>query len=459
MRRLLLLLLALGLIAAACSSDSPGDATSNAAEADEPDTAVDDAEEGAASDAGTEAASEPAVDTAGEGDPADGESAAAPAADLAAETPTCSFEADLDVEQVDVIQLEDDPREGNPSALTNRLNLDFPEPLIDVDRILRGGPPPDGIPPIDSPVFQTAASVNWLQCDEPVLSLSIDGEARAYPIQIMTWHELVNDTFGAGTIPVTVSYCPLCNSALAYNRRVGDRIMSFGTSGSLFNSSLVMYDRQTESLWTHFNGSAVVGTLAGTELDLLPMQTTSWANFLQANPDGLVLTRDTGQVRRYGENPYVGYDNVNENPFLFDGEYDERLQAKQRVVSITRGGDSVAVVLDNLAEVGVVEAEVAGQALSVWHLPGTASALEANGVADGRDVGTSGVYVAVVDGQSLTFERDNAGAFVDVETGSTWNIGGLATDGSLAGTQLEAIEHLDTFWFAIAAFEPDTRIL
>ena len=137
----------------------------------------------------------------------------------------------------------------------------FPPPLVDVSRIRSGGPPPDGIPPIEDPKFDIASGVDWLEETEPVLFVEVDGDARAYPLQVMTWHEIVNDTFGE--IPVTVSYCPLCNSALAYDRRLEGRVLDFGTSGRLFNSSLVMYDRQTESLWTHFDGRAVVGALTG----------------------------------------------------------------------------------------------------------------------------------------------------------------------------------------------------
>jgi hypothetical protein len=272
----------------------------------------------------------------------------------------------------------------------------------------------------------------------------------------MTWHELVNDTFG--DVPVTVSYCPLCNSALAYRRDLGDRVVTFGTSGRLFNSSLVMYDRETESLWTHFNGSAVVGSLTGVQLELLPIQTTSWASFLQFNPDGLVLTRETGHDRSYGQNPYSGYDDVTSDPFLFDGEADPRLPAKQRIVGIRRGGDSAAVVLESVAEAGVLVTEVAGDSLSIWHLPGTATALETGLIAEGRDIGAIGVYLPTADGQDLTFSRVDDG-FMDAETSSTWNIQGLAVDGPLAGQQLQSVEHLDTFWFALAAFEPDTRVI
>jgi hypothetical protein len=442
MRKLLIMLLAVAVLATACGLDESSTAQRSVA---------------------VRPLSEPvggaAVDNEqAEGPPVDGPQAV-PAV---TNTAVCGFDEDLEPDRIEVPQIPGGGREDTVSALDFPDDVSFGEPLVDLNRILSGGPPPDGIPPIDAPVFQTANTVDWIQCNEPVLALSVNGETRAYPVQIMTWHELVNDTFGE--VPVAVSYCPLCNSALAYRRDLGDRIVTFGTSGRLFNSSLAMYDRETESLWTHFNGMAVVGTLVGTELELLPMQTLSWRSFLQANPDALVLTRETGHDRSYGQNPYSGYDDVTTNPSLFDGENDPRLPAKERIVGIRRGDDSAAIVLEGLASAGVFATEVDGDVLSVWHLPGTATALEERAIADGRDVGAVGVYLPMADGQVLTFVRANepagdGGNFTDEETGSTWNIQGLAISGPLEGHQLERVEHLDTFWFALAAFEPDTRVV
>lgn len=441
MQKVLILLVSLAAIAAACGSDADPVATEPAV--------VEQAADGAT--------------RTGEEAPADAETTVPTTAARAAQLPAdCGYQREIEADRIEVAQIPGDGREDSISALDFPDDVSFDAPLVDLNRILSGGPPPDGIPPIDTPIFQTASTVDWIQCNEPVLALSVGGETRAYPVQILTWHELVNDTFG--DVPVAVSYCPLCNSALAYRRDVGERTVTFGTSGRLFNSSLVMYDRETESLWTHFNGTAVVGELVGTELELLPMQTLSWASFLQANPEGLVLTRETGHVRSYGQNPYSGYDDVTTSPFLFDGENDPRLPAKERIVGIRRGDDSAAIVLDSLASAGVIETEVAGETLSVWHLPGTATALEERAIADGRDIGAVGVYLPVADGQSLTFSRTSedapdGGNFTDAETGSVWNIQGLALTGPLAGEQLDQVEHLDTFWFALAAFEPDTRVV
>jgi hypothetical protein len=357
---------------------------------------------------------------------------------------------------VTVVQATPSPEEDAPSALRDITADGLPDPLVGPEELTAGGPPPDGIPPIDEPRFLDAAEVDFLADDEPVLAIEIDGDARAYPVQILIWHEIVNDTVGG--VPVSVTYCPLCNSAVAVDRRVGDRTLTFGTSGLLYQSSLVMYDRQTESLWSHFTGESLAGVLTGTELESYPVATVSWAAWIDAHPEGLVLSRDTGSDRDYGRNPYPGYDDIDVAPFLFEGETDGRLAAKERVIGIGRDTDPTAVRLDPLLEDGVAVFELDGAPAVAWALPGTASALDTDRVDEGRDVGATGVFRPVVDDRPLTFDR-RSGSFVDRETGSTWDVLGRAVDGPLDGRQLEPVEHVDTFWFAWAAFAPDTEVI
>ncbi len=353
-------------------------------------------------------------------------------------------------------RIESTDREDVESALRgDRNDSTFPAPLIDLNRVRSGGPPPDGIPPLDEPSFQNAAGVNWLTGVEAVIVLEIEGDARAYPVQILTWHEIVNDVVGG--VPVTVAYCPLCNSALAYDRRLDDRILDFGTSGELFNSSLVMYDRQTESLWTHFDAKAVAGHLTGEQLTTYSVQMASWESFREAYPDGKVLSRVTGFSRDYGRNPYAGYDTAENRPFLFDGDIDSRLDPKQRVI-VVRDPDDPAVVLP-LAEVfqaGVVAFEAHGRDLIAVVDPGTASPLDGQFVELGFDQGTAAVFVAELDGEPLDLIRTEDG-FLDRARGITFDVFGHATDAS--DVRLETVEHLDTFWFAIAAFDSDAVIL
>lgn len=331
-----------------------------------------------------------------------------------------------------------------------------PTPAINLDELRSGGPPPDGIPSIDEPTFLTAAEVDFLADNEPVLAVDVGGDARAYPVQILMWHEIVNDTVDG--IPVAVTYCPLCNSAVAYDRRVDARVLELGTSGLLWNSALVMYDRQTETLWSHFTGAGIVGELTGTELDTFPVATVPWAVWREANPDGMVLSRDTGFERSYGRNPYPGYDDVNGEPFLFEGEIDGRYTAMTRIAGVERGGEALGVPLVTLQAARVVSAELAGTELVFFWAPGTASALDTDEVADGDDIGATGVFVPQLDGRSLTFAA-RGDRFVDDQTGSTWNLLGQALDGPLAGSSLDAVEHVDTFWFAWSAFRPDTAVV
>ncbi len=355
---------------------------------------------------------------------------------------------------IDFEPIASTPREDVPSALRDRNHPDHPDPLIDLSEIFSGGPPPDGIPPLEDPAFEPAGEVDWLPGVEPVLALEINGDARAYPLRIMTWHELVNGTVGG--VPVTVSYCPLCNSAVAYDRRAGDRILDFGTSGELFNSALVMYDRQTESLWSHYTGQAVAGHLTGTELDFIPVQTVSFDNFLSTHPQGHVLSLSTGYGRSYGQNPYEFYDSSSQ-PFLFRGPIDDRLQPMTRVVALRDGGEGAVIPYDVLAERGVVPFTFAGRELVALHESGTASALDSGIIAEGRDVGATGVFIRSVDGSPLDLSVNAGGGFVDASTGAVYDILGRSSDPGAAS--LEPVEHLDTFWFAAAAFYSDAAII
>jgi len=347
-------------------------------------------------------------------------------------------------------------REDVPSALARIDNPALPAPLVDPARVISGGPAPDGIPPIDAPRFQPAGDVDWLTDDEPVLAPAIGQPARAYPVRILIWHEIVNDTIDGR--PVAVTYCPLCNSALAFDRRLGERLLTFGTSGKLYLSDLVMYDRQTESLFSQIEGRAIAGVLAGEELDRVPVQTVTWAAWREANPDGWVLSRDTGVDRDYGRNPYTGYDTPGSQPFLFDGEPDPRLPPKERVAALGGDADPVVVPLGALTEAGVAEVEVSGRPVVVWSVAGLRSALDTSQIAEGRTIGATGAFDPVLDGRRLTFTRTSPDRFTDAETGSGWTLLGEAVDGPLAGARLDPVDHVDTFWFAWAAFHPDTRI-
>jgi hypothetical protein len=316
--------------------------------------------------------------------------------------------------------------------------------------------PRDAIPSIDQPRFISPQETTWLAGREPVVALEIEGDARAYPAQIMTRHEIVNDRVGGR--PVAVTYCPLCNSALVFERTVGGRVLEFGVSGKLYRSALVMYDRQTESLWTQFGGVAFEGPLEGSDLESVPVQLLSFDEWRRSHPAGSVLSRRTGFDVDYGTNPYEGYDR-REGPYdsFFGMAIDDRLPAMHRVVGVPAG--KVAYAYRDLANPDAGSGVLMDHRrdLVVFWQAGTASALDTSRIAEGRDVGATGVFSPVAGGRELTFAPVGDG-FRDAETGSTWSLAGMALSGPLEGARLRPIEHLDTFWFAWAAYYPDTEI-
>ncbi len=346
-----------------------------------------------------------------------------------------------------------------PAFRTDGWKTNFCLHSVDYESLFSGGPPRDGIPPIDSPRFESIESADeWIEELEPVILLDYEGEIRAYPLQILTWHEIVNDEVAGD--PIVITYCPLCNTALVFRRPTIDgEILTFGTSGNLRYSDLVMWDRQTESWWQQFTGEAIVGDLTGTKLESLPVAIISWVDFKSKHPDALVLSIETGFQRNYGRNPYAGYDNITSQPFAFVGDLDAQLPAMARVVGISpENGAGGAFSLDLLSENQVLNEKLGDMPIALFWKPGTASALDSGSIADGRDIGTTGVFSAQIDDQELTFSALEDGLFLDQETGSTWDIFGDSIDGPLAGSSLVPIPHHDTFWFAWAAFVPDSAL-
>jgi hypothetical protein len=335
---------------------------------------------------------------------------------------------------------------------------DFSRHTVPLSEIVSGGPPKDGIPAIDRPRFETVQSADgWLDAREPVIVVEHDDSARAYPLQILMWHEIVNDKIG--DLPIVVTFCPLCNTALVFDRRHAARLLDFGTTGRLRHSDLVMYDRQTESWWQQATGEGLVGAFAGDTLRMIPSQTVSWEEFRRQHTAGLVLSRRTGHDRQYGRNPYAGYDAPGGSPIanFFRAKMDRRLPAMERVVAVRLKAEAAAYPFSRLREPRVVNDVVGSVPIVILWAPGTASALDRGRVAEGRDVGASGVFDRRVGGKTLTFEwRDRA--FRDTGTRSTWTLTGRAVAGPMRGSRLRPVTAGDYFWFAWAVFRPDTRV-
>jgi len=218
-----------------------------------------------------------------------------------------------------------------------------------------------------------------------------------------------------------------------------------------------MWDRQTESWWQQLTAEAVVGELTGTRLEVLPSQTVSWGDLKRIHPRGDVLSRDTAVERDYGSNPYQDYDQPDSEPFLFEGEADDRLPPKERVVAVFAERETVVVPFSRLAREPVIQTEAGGRPVVIFYKRGVVSPLDASSIGASSDVGTASAFRTSVDDRPLSFERRGDG-FVDRETGSRWNIAGRAVAGELAGERLDPVRHDQQFWFALAAFVPDARV-
>ncbi|KAE9631649.1 DUF3179 domain-containing protein [Parasedimentitalea maritima] len=277
-------------------------------------------------------------------------------------------------------------------------NTDFSRTSVDSwAEILSGGPPRDGIPALDNPQFVGTDDAQGIGSREPVITVEIAGQIpRAYPLRYLTWHEIVNDRIG--DVPIAVTFCPLCNSAMTFDRRTSAGVLTFGVSGKLRNSDMVMFDRETESWWQQALGQGIVGDMTGVRLNLLPSWMESWQEFVTRNPEGLVMA-EPAYNRSYGRNPYRGYDS-SARPFLYNGEMPPHgIRPLARVVRVgTR-----AWPLARLAEVG--EVREAGVVIS-WRA-GQASALDTGKIAAGRDVGS----IRVRDGKGRDLAHDVMFAF------------------------------------------------
>lgn len=340
---------------------------------------------------------------------------------------------------------------------------DFSRHTVPFEEFASGGPPKDGIRSVDRPSFITIREANrWLSDREPMAVVSVNGETKAYPLSILIWHEIVNDEIGGR--PVSVTYCPLCNTTIAFDREFRGTVLDFGTTGRLRHSDLVMYDRQTETWWQQATGEGLVGEYAGEQLTFVPATVMSWRDVKEQRPSARVLSRDTGFPRdvtkRYGTNPYQGYDRGSGpwRQFFRFGRKDGRLKAMERVVALEHDDEYLAVPFSILAVERVANVRVRGLDVVVFWAPGTASALDNSTIADGRDVGSSSAFSPEFGGRRLRFEPAGDGRFRDRETRSTWNLSGRAIAGELAGAQLTEIVHGNHFWFAWAVFRPDTEI-
>jgi len=338
-----------------------------------------------------------------------------------------------------------------PSWTTN-----FEKRSIELSELTAGGPPKDGIPALLNPKFTTIQEASeWLDLKEPVIAVSINNFTKGYPLQILMFHEIVNDRIGR--IPLLVSFCPLCYSGLVFDRTINGMAINFGVSGLLRNSDLIMYDQLTESFWQQFTGEAIIGDLTGEKLNIIPSQIISFSDFKNNYPDGLVLSKNTGFKRPYGMNPYANYDDEDAIPFLFKGEKDERLKQNEKVIGVTISNNSRAYPYSITSQKKIIYDTLNNKEILILHLPGVLSALDTRLISDSKEVGATGVFNPYLDGEKLIFEYvDNN--LIDKRTKSVWSITGKCISGELTGKGLEKIHSGDYFAFAWLAFNPNSSI-
>ncbi len=280
-------------------------------------------------------------------------------------------------------------------------HTNFEKTAVNFTEIIPGGPSKGGIPAIDNPSFKPVSVIEHLSDKEPVIALQLNGEAKAYPLRVLIWHEIVNDQIGGRF--VTVTYCPLCNSSVVFDRTVNGRVLDFGVSGLLRHSDMIMYDRQTESWWQQFVGRAIVGDHTGATLERLPSKVMPFAAFRRQYPDGQILVPPEINARQYGKNPYVEYDSARQ-PFLYTGRYNGPGKPLSYIVSV--GKD--AWLLNDLKKVGLVNH---GDLRLEWK-QGMNSALDSARINEGRDIGYVQVQRKGPDGYTdIAYDTSFAFAF------------------------------------------------
>jgi hypothetical protein len=329
-----------------------------------------------------------------------------------------------------------------PTFATLLSGRDEEKHTVPLDQIVSGGPPPDGIRSIDSPKFVSAEEANEiLQDSDLVVGLDVNGDVRAYPLQILVWHEIVNDNVGG--MPVAVTYCPLCFTNQVFNRTINGTMGEFGTSGKLYNSNLVMYDRTSKSLWSQALGEGIVGQYAGVKLERIPFDLAYWKDWKQLYPNTKVLSRDTESTRPYGADPYGDYYASSEVLFPVSNR-DDRLALKEIVVGLENAGVYKAYNMEDIQNQKVVNDQVNKKSVVLYSLyPFMVRAYDP--IVNGNDI--------------LKFEYDaETNNFIDNQTRSHWNLDGISIDGPLKGTVLERQPFDEGYWFEWVAFHPKTEI-
>ncbi|MEL6306565.1 MAG: DUF3179 domain-containing protein [Chloroflexota bacterium] len=336
-------------------------------------------------------------------------------------------------------------------------NTDFEETTVDLGALSSSGYGRDEfITPIDDPLFTDVMMARSVVVDTaPVIAVNHFDTVRAYPLTIMMVHEIVNDVIDGTSVAIT--FCPLCNSAIVYERQLEGDVLRMGVSGNLYGNNFLMYDHMTESWWSQLTGEALVGEYAGEMLPILPSQVVSFATFAERYPEGDVLIGDAMRPNvNYDLNPYLGIDE-SASPLLVQDNYDPRLPPMTRILGANIHDTTIAYAFDTLSNERVVNDVLGETPIVVFWKPGVFTAVSYNTRRATNDIGQAALYGRTVDGRTLTFIHDGS-RVVDEQTGSEWNIFGEAIAGELIGTQLPEYTFFSHFWFAWASANPDTLL-
>lgn len=333
---------------------------------------------------------------------------------------------------------------------------DLSKHSIDLTELVRAGKK-DSVASVDHPKFVPPEEASkWLNAKEPVIVVELNGEARAYPIQILIWHLMVNDQIGE--TPVLVSYSVFCQSASVFDRRLNGAAREFGFAGMMRNSNLVMFDRESDSLWQQLTGESIAGVMTGAALPMLKSQVAPFDVFSRSYPNGKVLSQDTGFTRKYGQNPYAHY--LSDGKLRFPVKLGTAMPvgAMEEMIAV-RTGKAIRGYPDSVLSGHHVFEDKAGDQKFVILSDNTMlSARDSLEITQSGKEIAAGVFSPALDGKNLSF-RYRGGAFTDKQTGSEWNLLGTCVKGPLAGKHLKPMAHMQALAFAWLAFHPETEVI
>jgi len=323
--------------------------------------------------------------------------------------------------------------------------------------------PRGGFPSLNYPKFiGKADGLNAFYKHEPVIAVALNSVAKAYPLNMLTMHEMSNDSLAG--VPILPTFCPLCNSSIVYNRLLKyngkEYLLDFEVSGMLRNSDMIMADKQTETWWQQLSGTGIVGELTGAELEVIPSMVISVEEFFNRYPEGEILSPQTASANDYGSNPYVGYDDKDNTPYksFFDPEeISDRLPAMERIISVNRDGLFKIYPYTKLIEEGVINDNFNGSRFVLFYESKTVSILDQEEIAESKAVGSATVFYSNLDGNFLNFTMKD-GKIIDKNTKSVWDITGLCIQGKLKGKMLQPMVHGNHFAFAFLSFYPNSII-